>query len=76
MLGGFNIDVLDFSNASLINPPVTYDMMVNGSTHFDGSLLDHMHILKRVSEEYIVILTDKKIYLSDHNSVKVILESK
>lgn len=51
-------------------------MTVNVSTHFDGSSLYHMYILKGVSEEYIVILTDKNIHLSDHNSVEVILESK
>ena len=41
---------------------VAYNLMVNVATHLDVSLFDHMYILKRVFEEYIVTLTVKNIF--------------
>ena len=53
-MGDFNIDAFDSQTAITEDKLYMYDMVVNKPTHLSGSLLDHVHLLKRSAMEFIM----------------------
>ena len=74
IFGDFNIDALKGSN--YISEYLSeYNMVVNTATHISGSLLDHVYVSKELCEQVEITSTVKNVYFTDHDAVKIVLES-
>ena len=73
IFGDFNINALegnDYMSQYLSN----YKMIVTSPTHISGSLLDHVHVLHNIFENFKGTNYMKSVYFSDHDAVKCIIE--
>ena len=67
----FNVDALDHeANLRLWDIFESYDLIVSGSTHLDGGLVDHVYLLKSFMGGKNVALLIKNIYFTDYDAVK------
>ena len=70
---GFNYDILKVSQNIFLDIS-TYVQMVNKPTHIPESLINHVYIKKALMEEFFTNVKVKKIYFSDHDSVRTVTE--
>ena len=49
--------------------------MTNNPPHMFGSLIDHAYIKKTFTEEFFTKATFKNIYFSDHDAVRIAIET-
>ena len=79
LVNNYNINILlgDFNNnyfekEDVLNEVLSdFKMIVTTPTYVDGSLLDHIYVIKQFLVEYDVTSIVKCIFFSDHDVVKI-----
>ena len=69
IVGDFNIDAQEPTNADLNGILSSYEMIVNEPTHLAGGLLDHVYLKRSFISEKEVTSFVKDIYFSDHDGI-------
>ena len=72
--GDFNYDLLKVSKNKFLDSFTDHVQMVNKPTYISRFLIDHVYIKKSLTEEFFTNATVEKIYFSDHNALRIIIE--
>ncbi|XP_057292445.1 uncharacterized protein LOC130621150 [Hydractinia symbiolongicarpus] len=76
-----NIDIVvgDFNlkpNALLEQTLNGYEQVVSEPTHLGGSILDHVYIKKSLLEQFLVYVSVKSLFFTDHEAITISLRNK
>ena len=74
IVGGFNYNLLKVSENKFLDVFTDNSQMVNKPRDISGSLIDHVYIKTTLMKELFTNATLEKIYFSDHDAVRIIIE--